>query len=235
MAKRKPAIKKRKRVLKAAISPKPKKLPKSRAQAKPKRAKITGLQPGERLIVRGVKGKFTKYRSDRPLIFEIRAKGKKPRFLNMKDKKTGKPIPRRLTAFQKKYLTTRRQPSLKQQVVTSHTLRVNSSEPIIDQLWANRRPILNMIRANITKNKGAVGVYTELTTDLLERFRSIMVIIGPKMRDEDIIKLIAVDMIVNPIRDNSLRISPKIHARSEREKKRREVPFATIEIVVAKF
>ena len=91
-----------------------------------------------------------------------------------------------------------------------------------------------MIRAHL-RREDMVSVYADLATDFGENFRSPMVIIGKRWADDMILKAIAIEMIVNPIRSVGVRMSPKKYARSEKEQKRREIKKARLTVYVAKF
>lgn len=197
--------------------------------------KISGLQNGERVVVRTAKGRFTKFKSDRKLVFEVRdKKGKFVRFLNRTDRKTRKPIPQKLSSFQMRFLTAKRTRQVKVRQVRQVSIMVNSRTPIIEHLLKKGAPIIKMVRAHLRTEK-AVLIYADLSTDFGEIFRSPMVVVGKRWRDDEILKAIAIEMIVNPVREQSLRMSPKKYARSDKERDRREIKKAKVTVYVAKF
>lgn len=198
--------------------------------------KITGLKPNERLVVRTQSGKFAKFKSDRKLIFEVRDKktNKVKRYLNRKDRKTKKPIPQKFTAFQKRFLTAQRSRGLRTRQVRSVSITLNSRSYIIDQLLKKGGAIIKMARSHLRTEK-QILIYGDLRPDTGGVFRSPMVVIGKSWRDDEILKAIAVEMIINPVRDQALRMSPKKYARNDKEKKRRQIKRALFTAHVAKF
>lgn len=198
--------------------------------------KIAGLKRTERVVVRTAKGRFTKFKSDRKLLFEVRDKksGKFVRYLNRLDRKTKKPVPQRLSSFQLKFLTAHRSREIKPRTVNQVTVTVSSRKRIVDQLMAKKDPIIKMVR-NALRREDMVSIYADLSTDFGEKFRSAMVVIGKRWTDWEIINAIAIEMIVNPVRDQSLRMSPKKYARNEKEANRREIKKAKVTVYVAKF
>ena len=198
--------------------------------------RISGLKPSERLVVRSAKGRFAKFKSDRKMIFEVRDRksGKITRYLNNTDRKTKKPIPRRFTSFQLKFLTAERTRKLQVREVRQVSIEVNSRSPVIEQLEKKGGPIIRMIRSHLRK-EDSVSVYADLSTSMGERFRSPMVIIGQRWSDEQILKAIALEMVVNQLRSLGIRMSPKKYARSDKEAKRRQIKKGNLTVYVAKF
>lgn len=214
---------------------------KARKKAK---SKILGLKPGESVRYRSPKtGRLTKFKSDRKLIAEVwtktktgKNKGKlrKARTLNRKDKKTKKVIPQKFSRFQVKFLTAKRTAGVRPRQARSVTVTLNSRSPIIDQLTRKGRPIINLVRSYL-KREDSVLVYADIKTEQYGVFRSLQLVIGKSYRDDEIIKSIAIELIINPVRDNALRISPKKYAKSERQRERNEVKKAEVTISVAKY
>lgn len=195
------------------------------------------LKKGQNVRVRLQSGRLTKFRSNRNLIFEVwewrerpvrfksgprkgRVNKKKPPireqkivgYLNQVDRKTKKPIPRSYNAVQFRFLTAKvdkkpRQISRLARAQQSVTIRFNNRNLIVDQLTMKKGdPLKNLIRRYKEK---LVLVSSRIVSDRGDDLAGPGVVVAPSTPWEMTAKIIAMNTVYGPMKDASIRMSPK--------------------------
>jgi len=185
-------------------------------------------------------GRYTKFKSGRNLIFEVwetklvpqrykrgpkkgRVNTKKPkikkqkfvRYLNQLDKKKN-PIPRSYTAVQYRFLTIKknRQPRVVDPFASSVTIEFNNRALILDQLLMKKGDALkNYIRkfkVDLLELRAAI------LTDRGDQFYSPGIVIAPSTPWPQQAQIIAMNIIIGPMTDQSIRMSPKKFQKNKR-------------------
>ena len=195
-------------------------------------ARIRGPLKNERLVIKNKSGRFTKFKSDRDLFFyyydSTKPKGKRYRPL-FKTKKKGLPQARRLSALQLKFITAKRTSRRGATLVDSVTIKIHSRDYIINQLLEKKTKIMGLIRPFQRKQK-ITFVYCDVKTSDGSEYRSPMLAIGSDWSSEQVLKTIAIELIINTLSAQSVRMSPK---RKKCPKKHQW--SALVRIAVAKF
>lgn len=192
------------------------------------------LKPGQSVRVRLQSGKFTKFRSGRNLIFEVIEKksvpvrfksgprkgrvnkSKKPitkievvGYLNQVDKKTKRPIPKKYSAVQYRIFTAKvsRKPRAADPLADSVTIRFNNRSLMLDQLLMKKaEPLKKLIRSY---KAPLVQVYSRLKTSRGDDLAGPGIIIAPSTPWLITAKMLVMNLVFGPLRDNSIRMSPK--------------------------
>lgn len=196
------------------------------------------LTPKQHVRVRSVKtGKLATFRSNRNFIFEVwewkekpvrfksgprkgRVNKSKPpkreqvvvRYLNKVDKKSKRPIGRSYTAVQFRFLTAKvvknpRKLSPLAQSQQSVVIQLNNRNLIVDQLLMKKaEPLKKLIRKYKEK---LVQVYSRIRTDRGDDLAGPAVVVAPSSPWQDTARIIAMNTVYGPMKDASIRMSPK--------------------------
>lgn len=109
--------------------------------------------------------------------------------------------------------------------MNSITFKIHSRDYIINQLFKIEPKIMRLIRPYQRRQK-VTWVYCDVNTSDGSFFRSPMLGIGQDWNSEQIIKTIAVELIINTLSAQSVRMSPKKNQKAKKHQRSANVRLA---------